>query len=94
MRVERARELMIGLFQNGSIDFFGRSFFPRRFTQRLGQGRMGVHRPREVLGGGAELHRHYRFGNEIRRARARYVNAKYTVALGVGNDFDQPFSLI
>ena len=50
----------------------------RAFHQCLGQGRMWMDTPRNVLRRRAHFNRQYRFGNQFARARAANANAQHT----------------
>src|SRR5262249_10352658 len=66
----------------------------RRLAHDLGHRRMRVADARDVLGGGAELDRHHRLGDELARQAADGVHAEDAVARGVGEDLDEALRLL
>src|SRR5208282_6037077 len=76
--------LNMGLNMNGMA--FDRQ---RRLFHRLVQGGMGVDGAGDVLGAGAEFHRHRGFGDDGAGVAADDVNAQDAVALGLGQNFHE-----
>src|SRR6267142_2902606 len=65
----------------------------RGFADGLGEGRMRVNRPDELLNRAFEPQRQHRLGDQLRRSRPDHVDAEDLIVFPVGDDLHEPFAL-